>query len=307
MAAETFARAYARLRVHEGGNVDDPQDPGGRTSRGVTQRVYNGFRRGLALPVRDVYRADENEIQAIYKAQYWDRSRCDELPAGVDYVVFDAAVNSGTAQANKWLQRGLGLPRIDGVIGHVTLAACETTDAVALCGRIDDRRLVFMRHLSTWRRYGRGWSARVHQVDLVGKAWAAEIGTDNQPAYLIGMERKATMADAPPVPSPALGDSATGGGAAAMAISGVQDKLQPFVEGVPYVRELVAGLIIAGGAVTVGGLAYGTYARRRREAYHDAFDTAEFRAPAPAPDVALSAAPPPEPTPAEPAAAGAAA
>src|SRR5882762_7427948 len=127
MTASTYSEAYKRERVYEGGNDDDPQDPGGRTSRGIIQREYDAYRRRKGLPPQDVWKASESEIAEIYRVQYWDAVQGDELPAGVDMFVFDGAVNSGHKQSIKWLQRALGITA-DGVIGQVTLDALEADD-----------------------------------------------------------------------------------------------------------------------------------------------------------------------------------
>lgn len=94
---------------------------------------------------RSVQKLTAPERDAIYRRQYWDAIKGDKLPAGVDYVVFDGAVNSGPKQSIKWLQRALGSAyrgQIDGVIGLATFAALEATeDHDALIDRICDRRM----------------------------------------------------------------------------------------------------------------------------------------------------------------------
>ncbi len=172
MVATNQKAALARVLGHEGGNADDPHDPGGRTSRGVTQRVYDAWRRGHGQPARDVFLASTAEVRAIYLEQYWHRVRADELPAGLDYAVFDAAVNSGPVQAVKWLQRDLGV-RVDGVVGQVTLTAARSRqDVAALIASQCARRLAFLKQLRMWRRFGAGWTKRVANVERVAIAMA---------------------------------------------------------------------------------------------------------------------------------------
>lgn len=115
-----FDRCMTKLLVHEGGKADNPKDPGGRTNQGVIQRTYDAWRRRKGLPVRDVYLMTASERDEIYRTQYWDAIKADELPPGVSYVVFDGSVNSGVSQSVKWLQRALGAVytgKVDGVIG----------------------------------------------------------------------------------------------------------------------------------------------------------------------------------------------
>jgi lysozyme family protein len=105
------------------------------------------------------------------KDQYWHAVRGDDLPAGLDYVVFDGAVNSGPSRSAKWLQQALGVTA-DGHIGSVTLAAAQAADAAAIIDRICDIRMAFLRGLKHWPRYKNGWTTRVSGVRSVGKAWA---------------------------------------------------------------------------------------------------------------------------------------
>ena len=121
MSAERYNEALKRVLVHEGGYVNDPRDPGGATMKGVTQRTYDGYRKRLGLPSRPVSQITSAEVGEIYRRQYWAAVRGDELPAGIDYVLFDGAVNSGPVQSIKWLQRALGVS-VDGVLGEATVA-----------------------------------------------------------------------------------------------------------------------------------------------------------------------------------------
>src|SRR6266545_3678767 len=105
----------------EGGNDDDPHDPGGRTSRGIIQREYNAYRRLNKLPPQDVWKASSAEIAAIYHTSYWI-PYCADLPNGVDLEFFDMAVNAGMHEAIILLQRALGV-KADGHIGIVTRTA----------------------------------------------------------------------------------------------------------------------------------------------------------------------------------------
>jgi lysozyme family protein len=100
------------------------------------------------------------EARRIYRAKYWDAVRADELPAAVRFDVFDAAINSGPAQAIRWLQRAIGV-RDDGVVGPATIAAARTFNGSALAARFNGTRLEFMASLPTWSTFGRGWARRI--------------------------------------------------------------------------------------------------------------------------------------------------
>lgn len=163
MAAENFDRALQLVLASEGGYVDDPRDPGGPTNRGVTQGVYDAWRRLKGLPPRGVRYAAPREISDIYRRQYWAAVRGDDLPAGVDYAVFDEAVNSGPVRAIRDLQAALGVTA-DGHLGIVTLGAATRAGAAAVVQRLCDRRLSLLRRLRGWSVFGRGWANRVADV-----------------------------------------------------------------------------------------------------------------------------------------------
>ncbi|NBY21315.1 MAG: hypothetical protein EBQ73_00210, partial [Gammaproteobacteria bacterium] len=96
---ENFPQALKQVLKYEGGKVDDPRDPGGRTAFGVTQDTYNAWRKKQGLPNADVFTISQADVAAIYRQEYWDSIRGDDLPAGVDFAVFDFAVNSGVSRA----------------------------------------------------------------------------------------------------------------------------------------------------------------------------------------------------------------
>jgi lysozyme family protein len=158
-----FARALAWVRVSEGGNDDDPDDSGGRTSRGITQREYNAYCRMARLPVGDVWQAPDPVIDDIYHKSYWN-PWCPVLPPGVDYMFFDHAVLAGPNAAVVCLQRALGVSA-DGHIGLVTSEALtnaklpDLVDAMA-AERMRVYRAIIAEH-PVDRKFYRGWSNRV--------------------------------------------------------------------------------------------------------------------------------------------------
>lgn len=161
MAKDGLARALPLTLAHEGGYVNHPKDPGGPTFKGVTQRVYDAYRAGLGQAARDVRQIDPAELQAIYERQYWDQVHGDDLPAGLDYAVFDFAVNSGPGRAVEELQRVLGVG-VDGKLGLMTLQALRARpDVPVLIGEYCAARVAFLKTLRTWSTFGKGWSRRV--------------------------------------------------------------------------------------------------------------------------------------------------
>lgn len=172
MAASSYDEALSRLLVHEGGNDDDPRDPGGRTSRGILQREWDKWRQTHPGLPSDVWEAPQDQVVAIYRQKYWDALRCDELPPGVDYAVFDYGVNSGIGRSSKVLQGIVGVTQ-DGEIGPNTLAAVASSNPKDLVARICDERLSFLQGLKTWPTFGRGWARRVAEVRAVALEMAS--------------------------------------------------------------------------------------------------------------------------------------
>jgi len=178
-----FPSSLARVLVYEGGKVDDPRDPGGRTNKGVTQTTYNAWLAQQKRPAADVYNIPEADVQAIYKAEYWDRIGADSLPAGVDFCVYDAAVNSGPGRGAIWLQQALGEAykgTPDGVMGPKTLQAItDFGDMTALVQAICSHRLGTLEKLSTWKTFGKGWAARIANVQKTACAMVANAPVPN--------------------------------------------------------------------------------------------------------------------------------
>jgi lysozyme family protein len=263
MTATGFSAAYERVRVYEGGNSDDKLDPGGRTSRGITQRVYDAWRTGNGQKTRDVYTATDTEVKALYRAQYWLAIRGDELPAGVDLVVFDGAVNSGPQQSIKWLQAALGI-QADGVLGAVTLAAVNAdTDNDKLIEEISARRMGFLHKLSTFARFGKGWSARVANVTRAAQA----IASGNKAAApvslaSVGGNTKAEVADVKaPAINAATGTGATGAGVTLEAANETVQQVAGQVQAVSDISDILRYLFVG---LTVIGLGLTAYALWRR-------------------------------------------
>lgn len=164
MSVDNFQPSLALVLRSEGGYVNNSHDPGGQTNFGVTQRVYDAFRRSHALGVQSVSRIDTTEVAEIFKLQYWNAVRADEVPTGLDYVLFDEAVNSGSVASIKDLQTALGV-KADGHFGMVTMGTLlAVNDRAALINKICDLRLNWLHRLKTWRFFGAGWRNRVQSV-----------------------------------------------------------------------------------------------------------------------------------------------
>lgn len=163
---DNFESALKAILHHEGGYVNHPADPGGMTNLGVTKRVWEEWV-GHEVDEKTMRNLTPEIVGPMYKAKYWDKIKGDDLPTGVDYVVFDAAVNSGPGRAAKWLQACVGVEP-DGGIGPKTLAAVNAFDANQLIEDYAKRRLSFLMDLKTWDTFGKGWGRRVAEVQKTG-------------------------------------------------------------------------------------------------------------------------------------------
>lgn len=157
-----FRSSLDHVLVHEGGFADHPQDPGGATMKGVTLRTFQRFF-GADKTADDLRNITTAQLRRVYRTGYWNVSRCNDLPAGVDYAVFDAAVNSGPGNGAKWLQGAVGAAQ-DGAIGPETLTKAKAHEPIQVVNDMCDRRLGFLRSLTTWPVFGLGWQRRVDGV-----------------------------------------------------------------------------------------------------------------------------------------------
>jgi lysozyme family protein len=111
-------------------------------------------------------------VAPLYKKKYWDKVRGDDLPDGVDYAVFDLAVNSGPGRAAKFLQELVGV-NADGAIGPMTLTAVNKKDPKELVTAYNAKRQAFLESLPTFATFGKGWSTRVAGVNTEAIAMTA--------------------------------------------------------------------------------------------------------------------------------------
>lgn len=168
---ENFDKALAAILHHEKGFVNHPKDPGGMTNLGVTKRVWEEWV-GHEVDEKAMRALTPETVGPMYKTKYWDKIRGDDLPTGVDYVVFDAAINSGPGRAAKWLQTVVGAVP-DGAIGAGTLAKVGAMPAADIVEKYQETRLQFLQSLPTWDTFGKGWGRRVAEVeDAAGKMLA---------------------------------------------------------------------------------------------------------------------------------------
>ena len=153
-----FLKSLAVVLKHEGGYVDHPEDPGGRTNMGITQAVYEKYL-GRTVTEDEMKNIKIGDVRIIYRENYWDRVKGDDLPSGIDFCVFDWAVNSGVSRASKALQRIVGV-KDDGVIGPITVKETFKCDSDKVILSYTEVRENFYKKLSTFDTFGKGWLSR---------------------------------------------------------------------------------------------------------------------------------------------------
>ena len=152
------------MLASEGGYVNHPSDPGGMTNLGVTKQVWEEWT-GRESNEAEMRALTPELVETLYKVRFWDACRCDEMPSGIDYLVFDFAVNAGPSRSSKILQAAVGVPA-DGVIGPVTLAAVKAIPENELVEKFSQAKEDFYRSLNTFETFGKGWLNRVAAVKI---------------------------------------------------------------------------------------------------------------------------------------------
>lgn len=174
---DNFDKAFTETLKHEGGFVNHPKDPGGMTNLGVTRRVWEDY---VEHPVSEAeMRAlTPSAVEPLYRRNYWDAVRGDALPSGVDFAMYDFAVNSGPSRAIRYAQKVAGAKQ-DGVIGPQTIekieAFCDEHGAAAFVDAYCAARLAFLQDLATFKTFGKGWKRRVDAVHKYATALSHEV------------------------------------------------------------------------------------------------------------------------------------
>ena len=174
-----FRRALSLVLKHEGGWADHPKDPGGATMKGVTLASFRKYVKpnGTKTDLRNI---TDDQLATVYRRHYWDAVSGAELPDGVDYAVFDFAVNSGPSRAAKYLQKVAGTPQ-DGKIGPATLKAVRAKMHATVIHELCDDRMAFLKRLETWPTFGKGWTRRVTDVRTEALTMTAPQSTTPKP------------------------------------------------------------------------------------------------------------------------------
>lgn len=196
---DNFQQALTLVLKHEGGYSNHPDDKGGPTNLGVTIGTYRLYVNPNGT-IDDLKKLTVAQAGIVYKKEYWDKVNGDSLPSGVDYAVFDFAVNSGVSRAVRYLQLTVG-SEADGVMGPATLRATLAAKPVDVVNTLCQKRLSFLMSLRTWPTFGKGWGRRVAEVKSQSLQWAA-----SAPAPVPVQAQKPVTAHATPVAAPVQGN-----------------------------------------------------------------------------------------------------
>jgi lysozyme family protein len=161
---KNFRDCLELVLKHEGGYVDHPKDPGGRTNLGVTQRVWEEWI-GHPATEKDMRELTPAIVAPMYEMRYWRTSYCEKLPRGLDLLVFSMAVNAGAGRSVKLLQDAIGVVA-DGVIGPNTMARINEANVETLIDKFSEARTAYYKGLKLFPVFGRGWVARTDKERL---------------------------------------------------------------------------------------------------------------------------------------------
>ena len=159
-----WQQSFKLMLKSEGGFVNHPKDPGGMTNLGVTKATWENWV-GRESNEAEMRGLTPEKVEPLYKKKYFDAVRGDDLPMGLDYLMFDFAVNAGAGRAIKTLQTAVGVTP-DGGFGPMTMAALQAVDPNELIERFSQAKEDFYRSLTTFATFGKSWLNRVADVKV---------------------------------------------------------------------------------------------------------------------------------------------
>jgi lysozyme family protein len=157
-----FNEAFRESLRHEGGFANHPQDPGGATNKGVTLANFRKYVKPKGT-VEDLKNITDEQLETFYRKHFWNTIMGDQLPSGIDFMVYDFAIHSGPSRAVKHLQTALGVTA-DGVVGPKTLAAANAANRKEVILKISASRQKFLEGLAIFKTFGKGWTRRVKEA-----------------------------------------------------------------------------------------------------------------------------------------------
>lgn len=172
---DNFDASFARIIKSEGGYVNDPSDRGGETNLGVTIGAWGAYL-NRAIQPGEMKLLTQDTVRPFYRSMYWDKVKGDDLPVGVDYAVFDFAVNAGPGRAAKFLQQSVGATP-DGAIGPGTMALVAKATPTDILQKFAQQKEAFYNSLAeknpTQQKFLKGWLNRVASVQMAASSMLA--------------------------------------------------------------------------------------------------------------------------------------
>lgn len=124
------------LKMEGGAEAElNANDRGGLTKFGISQKAF---------PKLDIKALTVEDAKTIYRRDYWETCKCDELPAAFAIAVFDTAVNQGPGTARRLLQVALDVD-VDGIIGEKTITAAHKASPYRVKKFLAERLAVYAR------------------------------------------------------------------------------------------------------------------------------------------------------------------
>ena len=162
-----FQKSLQYVLESEGGFSDNVADSGGATMKGITLDTYRLFKKNSHLTANDLKSISDADVSTIYLNGFWDRCRCNDLPSGIDYCVFDFAINAGYGRSIKTLQKAVGADA-DGDLGSITMALIRQTNINLLIKDFSVQKAIFYNNLATAKPsqqvFLAGWLNRIATV-----------------------------------------------------------------------------------------------------------------------------------------------
>jgi lysozyme family protein len=169
-----FAQAFQKVLKHEGGYVNDPDDPGGETYKGVARKIHSKWDGWYIIDTRkrqpgfpkslDADLELQERIKQFYEANYWDRIKGDDIiNQDVAMSIFDFAVNAGVGTSASLAQMVVG-ENADGIIGVNSLTKINQFDPEHFLASFTIAKIVryisIVKKRPTSQKYFYGWVRR---------------------------------------------------------------------------------------------------------------------------------------------------
>lgn len=157
-----FNKCLNAVLKHEGGFIKHPKQPDLSSNSGITKKVYEGWAK-KSVTEDQLESLSKTEIALFYKEKYWKVLQCDDLPHGVDLIVFDFAISAGPYKAVIKLQQAVNC-YLDGNMGPQTIEAVNSQNIRDVINKYKDLRLSFYRNIPGYDAFGASWEDRTEDI-----------------------------------------------------------------------------------------------------------------------------------------------